>query len=531
MAVETGAGRANGLIEALLRPETYPDPTSSVELRETHISWVFLTDHFAYKLKKPVRFEFVDFSTPEARYRACQDELRLNRRWTRGVYLDVVPVLRSTDGDIYVGTGPGRPIDWMVHMRRLPDSLRLDQRILQGTLTDAERDRLVRTLATLYRDLPPLAVEADEYRRRVEAHVRGNWEELRHAVGDLSELAVRRSQSQQWRWVRLFGTTLADRARDGRIVDGHGDLRPDHIYLEEPLAIVDCVEFRDDFRRIDALDDLVFLVMECRVLEEQRLGKQLIDAYRRTAEDHFDRRLYWFYLAYRASVRAKVLWLKARQKHGILDRPTLQRAATYLALADEAAENLFPPLLIVLRGVSGSGKSTLGKALAEELALQRVSTDEVRQAMFGASAHVHAWQAGRYQPEYRQQVYDMLFSRAEELLSDHLSVLVDGTFLEEALCERAEQLARQHGAEVLFVECQCDLETLRERLKARTPGQDAGSEADWQIARRQLELLQPISSLPQTIVDTRASFPEQIESVKASLRRILKPPAPGAPSR
>ena len=521
MAVETGAGRANGLIEALLRPEAYPDPTSSVELRETHISWVFLTDHFAYKLKKPVRFEFVDFSTPETRYRACQDELRLNRRWTRGVYLDVVPIFGSPGGDVYVGTGSGRPIDWMVHMRRLPDSLRLDQRILQRTLTDAERDRLVRTLAELYRDLPPLAVEADEYRRRVEAHVRGNWEELRHAVGDLSELAVRRSQSQQWRWVRLFGDILADRARDGRIVDGHGDLRPDHVYLEDPLAIVDCVEFSEDLRKIDVLDDLVFLVMECQLLRERRLGAQLIDAYRRAAEDPFDRQLYWFYMAYRASVRAKVQWLKARQKPAVLDRPTLQQAAAYLAVADEAAENLLPPLLIMLRGVSGSGKSTLGKALAEELALQRVSTDEVRQAMFGASDHVHSWESGRYQPEYRRQVYDMLFSKAEELLTDRLSVLLDGTFLEASLCQRAEQLAREHGAEVLFVECQCDIETLRQRLKTRTPGRDAGSEADWQIARHQLELFQQIPSLPTTVIDTQASFPEQLEAVKTSLRRIL----------
>ncbi len=527
MVVKTGAGRANGLVEALLRPEAYPEPTESVELRETHISWVFLTDRHAYKLKKPVRFEFLDFSTVGARKAACQAELELNRRWTHGVYLNVVPVARMANGIVCVGSGRGRVVDWMVKMRRLPDDLRLDVRIHRHLLTDTDRERVVRTLATLYRDLPPLPVRADEYRNRVEAHMRANWEELREAAEFLPAIQIERSQSRQWRWLRLHGDVLADRARNGRIVDGHGDLRPDHIYLEEPLAVVDCVEFSDDLRRIDALDDLAFLIMDCRVLGEYRLGERLLEVYRQETGDEYFPALIWFYLAYRASVRAKVSWLRAAQRAGSVDRSALAKAADYLREADEAARQLGPPLLIVMRGVSGSGKSTLAAAVASELGLQRIGTDQLRQQMYGTAPQPQAWRSGKYTTEAREAVYDELFQAAEERLSEGLDAVLDGTFLEKSYCGRASELAERYGAALLFVECRCDEAELKKRLLRRVPGQDAASEADWEVARRQLADYEPLEQPCVVSVDTLSGFPQQLAAVKDAARRLLQQPAGG----
>lgn len=522
MVVKTGAGRANGLVEALLRPEAYPEPTESVELRQTHISWVFLTDRHAYKLKKPVRFEFLDFSTVGGRKAACQAELELNRRWTHGVYLDVVPVARMADGLVCVGNKRGRVVDWMVKMRRLPDDLRLDVRINEGLLTDVDRERIVRTLATRYRDLPPLPVRADEYRNRVEAHMRANWEELREAAEFLSAIQIERSQSRQWRWLRLHGDVLADRARNGRIVDGHGDLRPDHIYLEEPLAVVDCVEFSDDLRRIDALDDLAFLIMDCRVLREHRLGERLLKVYRQETGDEYFPALIWFYLAYRASVRAKVFWLRAAQRAGSVDRLALAKAADYLREADEAARQLGPSLLIVMRGVSGSGKSTLAAAVAAELGLQRIGTDQLRRQMYGTASRPQAWRSGKYASEARAAVYDELFQAAEERLSEGLDTVLDGTFLEKVYCGRAAELAERYGAALLFVECRCDAAELKGRLMRRVPGQDAASEADWEVTRRQLARYEPLDEPCVVSVDTLASFPQQLAAVKDAARRRLQ---------
>ncbi len=516
--VETETG--NGIVESLLQPAAYREKTLAVELRETHISWVFLTDRHAYKLKKPVRFEFLDFSTLEARRRACLDEVELNRRWSRGVYLGVIPLVRSPGGDVVMGPADGQILDWVVKMRRLDDRLRLDQRIVAGRLSDDERRRVVRALVETYTRLPPLPVRADEFRARVESHVKANWEELARVGDGLSHLQVERSQGGQWRWLRLFGQWLEDRARNGRVIDGHGDLRPDHIYLEDPPAIIDCVEFSADLRRVDTLDDLAFLAMDCQVIGELQLGENLVEQYRRVAGDEFPRRLFWFYVAYRASVRAKVHSLRAEQNGGRVDREAQQQAARYLQAADEAAAKLLPPLIVVMRGVSGSGKSTLARELSEELALVRIATDELRRELYGAAASAHQWEAGYYTSEARQRVYERMFELASARLEAGLSLLLDATFLARTQCERMSELAERFGAEVIFVECRCPVHRLRERLAARRPGDDTASEATWDVARRQLGLFEPLHDVSQVVVDTTASFPQQIERVKTGLKQI-----------
>ncbi|MCA9162562.1 MAG: hypothetical protein KDA62_06265, partial [Planctomycetales bacterium] len=239
----------------------YPFVTSDVEVIETHISYVYLTDRFVFKLKKPVRYEFLDFSTAEARRQACCEEVRLNRRLARDIYLDVVPITVD-DGHFHLG-GDGKPVDWLVKMRRLPADRAMDELIRRGELTEAHVGQVAKTLANFYQQAPPVSLRCESYRQAIAQHVRANHLELSREVHQLPEPMIRRVWQAQQRVLQLWPDLLTTRVCDGRIVDGHGDLRPEHIYLAPSPTVIDCIEFNSDFRQIDVLDELCFLDMEC----------------------------------------------------------------------------------------------------------------------------------------------------------------------------------------------------------------------------------------------------------------------------
>ena len=218
------------LVEWLSRPEHHPDRPSSVEVIETHISWVFLTKLYAYKLKKPVRFDFLDFTTPETRRWACEQELCLNRRLAHSVYLDLVPLVRRANGRLQLG-GSGEPVDWLVKMRRLPSERRLDKLIRSGRLNDFEMVRVAKVLSGFYVQAPPLTLRPNQYLQSLEHHVRDNLHELLKFAGELPEVLIKRAHVVQLSLLKLLPHLLVGRVCDGRIVEGHGDLRPEHIYL------------------------------------------------------------------------------------------------------------------------------------------------------------------------------------------------------------------------------------------------------------------------------------------------------------
>ncbi len=230
-ASQTGLSQA--IVEHLSRSRSYPERPRRVEYVETHISWVFLTDRFVYKLKKPVAFDFLDFTTPELRETACRQEVELNRRLAPSVYLGVVPITLGHDGTPRLG-GSGPPIDWVVKMQRLPAARSLEALLLARTLRPTEIAALATTLAESYQQLPPLTVRTSAYRQHIGEQVRGNCRELLAPAHQLRATRVRRIQAAQLRLVEVFSEVLEYRAADGRVVEGHGDLRPEHIYFARP---------------------------------------------------------------------------------------------------------------------------------------------------------------------------------------------------------------------------------------------------------------------------------------------------------
>jgi len=454
------------VVRWLRDPSAYPEPTREVRLIETHISQVFLTDHFVYKLKKPVHFDFLDFSTLEKRETACRDELRLNRRMAQDVYLDVLPIVADESGTLRFG-GPGRPIDWVVRMRRLPQERMLDELLRANKISDVEIDGIASFLADYYARAEPLVVDGKAYHAAIAAHVADNRRVLL-AASDLDADSVRRLHTALLRHLAYQAQGFWARAHEGRIIDGHGDLRPEHVCLVEPPAVFDCLEFSADLRRIDVLDELCFLAMECDAAGVGAVGSRVLAAYRRRSHDEPPSDLVPFYKLYRATVRAKVAALRAAQVSGQARQESYLVRDRYLALAEEYLRTEgVRPLLILVTGLMGTGKSTLARELSEVLGIDVLRTDIVRNSLSPPGDRHESFGEGRYRPDARGRVYDELLRQAGKQLAVGISVILDGTFLQAGQRDAAQQLARDLKADWINVRCVCPRETAFARIAVR----------------------------------------------------------------
>ena len=303
--MSTMLDHANPVHQFLLSPSSYPEETSEVELKETHISWVYLTDRYVYKQKKPVRFEFLDFSTPEQRKRYCEQEFMLNRRLSPEVYLGVIPVSCDAAGNYHLNQGTNT-VEWLVKMKRLDDANTLEHLILNEGLTATHIQHLSRRLTTFYSGQAPAMVRSSEFLRRLNQHAFANRNDLLISLTD-AENAIHFATNAQLRCLSMESDYFVQRVADGRVVDGHGDLRPEHIYFHrsKPL-IIDCIEFNAEYRTNDVVDELAFLTMECDRLGSKDVGESLLEAYLKEGTDDPKPFLSTFYKCYRACVRAKV---------------------------------------------------------------------------------------------------------------------------------------------------------------------------------------------------------------------------------
>lgn len=320
-------------IAFLRQPDIYPDRPKRVEVVETHMSWVFLTERLVYKLKKPVRYEFLDFSTVEARQKDCEWEVNLNRRLAGQVYLGTVPLTIREEGGLQLG-GDGQAVDWLVQMHRLPAERMLDAVIRKGTVDAGDMRKLSQVLTDFYRHSVPLLISPIEYRRRFEEDIQSNLVELSANRYALPKAQVERLAAAQRQFLTEQGGLLEQRARDRRIIDAHGDLRPQHICLTAPPVIIDCLEFNREFRILDPVDELAYLSMECERLGAAHIGEEILGYYGEAAGDACPVELIGFYKAFRACLRAKIaVWHIA--DHQVQDHQRwLGLAQTYLDLAE-----------------------------------------------------------------------------------------------------------------------------------------------------------------------------------------------------
>ena len=506
------------VVRWLGRPDTHAHRPDRVEQIETHISHVFLAGSYVYKLKKPVQFDFLDFTTVQARERACREEVRLNRRLAPGAYLGVLPIICGAEGE-YRLEGAGEVVDWLVEMRRLPTALTLEALHRRGKLLSEHIDRLSDVLVRFYRSLTPLPFAPQEYGDRYLSHVQGNLRELLAVRHHLPRGIVERVHGFQLQFLGLHPEIFEDRVRAGRIVDGHGDLRPEHICLSEPIAIFDCVEFSSDFRRIDMADELAFLAAECDYLGAGWVGPQLLASYQQQSGDQPSPVLWDFYKSYRACVRAKVAALRADQLKGQAQESAVSEAKRHLALADQYVVPWVRPLVLAVGGLSGTGKTTLATALAEALGAKLLRTDTIRRDLFGAGSHAAERDGGVYSKEARQRVYDELNRRAETLHRDRLSSVLDGTFSTLEMLGNAQRVASDPRSVFLAIECVCRPEIAHLRISQRLAEGHDPSDARPEIhdLQRQRWEAWP-ADIPQIRIDTEQLLENQVKQIIAALK-------------
>ena len=530
---------AGDLCAALARPDFYPDPPARVEVRETHISWVFLAGDRAYKLKKPLVLPFLDYGTPERRREMCVEEVRLNRRLAPELYLGVRALAATADGLELAKEDDVRAVDYVVEMRRYDEASTLAAKLERGELKRREVVALGGVLARFHArarrvaasGMPVLAVE----RRMTE-----NFHELLGVVEQRAEvervLALERFAHA---FVAAHAQMLDARARRGLVREGHGDLRAEHVLLGETLQVVDCVEFEPALRELDVADDLAFMVMDLGARGGDRFATALVHAYRDAGGDPGEDRLIAFYAAYRALVRAKVALLRAAQQPASSSERAHESAVAreLLALAERFAWQARLPLVIVVCGLPAAGKSHLARALAETSRLPHLSSDVTRKRLAGIRPQQPAGDA-TYGAEFNRLTYAELGRRAAREASGCGGALVDATFRHRADRDSFAD-AFADAAPLLFVECRAPARVLAQRAAQRDIRPGRVSDASLSVVLRESSSWEPLDELaPEAHVTLRTDRPveAQLDDLRALLDRRIglltthEAHAPGAPN-
>lgn len=477
------------LIQALHDPARYPHAVDAVELIETHISWVLLAGDYAYKIKKPVNLGFLDFSTLEKRRHFCHEELRLNRRLAPQLYLGVMPV-GGTPADPVLGGEPA--IEYAVKMVRFPQATRLDRVAERGELRPEHIDRLAAELADFHqRTTVAPADSAFGTPDRVYAPMLENFAQIRARVPAAFHAQLARlEQCCAGNYSRL-AALLVERRAGGFVRECHGDAHLANMVLAgDDVGLFDCIEFNDDFRWIDVLNEVAFTVMDLTDRGHAALGRRLLNRYLEITGDYAGMRLFRFYQAYRAMVRAKVAAIRLAQPGlGNAERAlSLKEYTGYADLAERYAHDE-RPALVITHGVTGSGKTTLTGALVEADDFIRARSDIERKRLHGLSELARSGstlEGGIYTAAAGAQTYARLAEIGGVLLEAGCSVLVDATFLRRDQRDRLRAVADAAKAPFVILDMQAPAEILAARVAERAhSGRDA-SEANGAVLQKQL---------------------------------------------
>ncbi len=522
------------LARDLLRPSAYPAPgPGHVELRETHVSLVFLTEAEVFKVKKTVSLPFLDFSTLEARRRACEAELVLNARLAAGTYLGLVPVRRDAEGHHHFGP-QGEVVDWAVHMLRLPDELRADQRLAAGTLTVAHIDAAAAHLADFHARAGCGSHAGARWGsvQAIARNVRDNFAAMSAAeAGLLSAAEAREIERGQLEFLRDRARIFERRVADGRVRDGHGDLRLEHLYFGDDgeLTILDCIEFDERYRYADVCADIAFLSMDLAAHGRVDLAERFVARYARAADDYDLYAVVDFYEGYRAYVRAKVSMITAREAPGAMREQATADARRHLALAlSTGRRSLLEPVVVAVGGVIASGKSTVADALGDHLSAPVIDADRTRKHLLGLAANAHDTSAafeGPYAQRMTDRVYAELMLRASTVLESGRPVVLDASFRSEDMRRAARDLAAEHGAPFMMVECRVRPEVCRARLvrRERESNVSDGRLAIFDAFRARVEPVTELGVGEHLVVDTE----RPLDTTLAELDRHLLTWPPG----
>ncbi|MGA1876455.1 MAG: AAA family ATPase [bacterium] len=459
--------------QAMGRPDFYPHPVAAViEQRETHISRVFLTGPYAYKMKKPVNLGFLDFSTLASRHYFCCQEVNLNRRLSHNVYLKVVAITR--EGERFSLNGPGEPVEYAVKMRQLPWERSLFHLMTKGLITGADLEELALTLAGFYSQSPTgRYIKSFGSWERIWGNCEENFRQTEAFAGEILDESM-------FHLIRQATRSFMERRRElfeyrqetGKIRDCHGDLRSGHIYFLDGLQIIDCLEFNDRFRYSDICSDLAFLAMDLDYEGQSQAAHAFLESYARYSKDSELFVLLDFYKCYRAYVRVKVNCIRLQEGgfRGDEERRIREKISRYVFLAFQYAIQCIRPALLVVCGLPGSGKTTIAGRLSRAFRIKVYHSDVIRKALFGLRPNQPmdtAYGKGMYSEEASRLTYGRLLLLAQEEIKKNSSVILDATYGSRHNRQEVLRLAGDMDVNLLFIECQGPDQVLKKRLEKR----------------------------------------------------------------
>lgn len=508
------------IIRSLSDPRAFQEPTAKVELVQTHVSLIFLTDSHVYKIKKPVDFGFLNFSTIDRRRFYCEEEVRLNSRLCPDLYLGVVELRESASGLSF--TGNGRVVDYAVKMKRLPDDRMLSRLLAAQCVGESDFREIARIVGSFH-----LAAEQGKEISdcgTAEAVAR-NWNENLEQIAEFIGTALSEHDFQTIaRWAFEFlsdhGDLFAQRVEQGFIRDCDGDIHSGNICITDRIYIFDCIEFNSRYRYSDTTADIAFLLMDLDFHKAGRFGQAFLDEYIAVTGDRGGLPLLDFYKAYRAVVRGKVESLRLKDNH--IPEPekeaALERARCYFRLArGYAIRGRLPKTLFLMSGLTGTGKTSIADELGFQLGIETVRSDVVRKEIAGVPPREHHFEEhaeGIYTKAFDEMTYRKVFDLSDIALASGRSVIADATFRRRKERDSFRSLAVKHGARFRIINTSCPEEIAQQRLEQRMEKPAEISDGRWEIYLKQREEFDPLENGGETILlDTSRSIPDNIDEI------------------
>jgi aminoglycoside phosphotransferase family enzyme/predicted kinase len=514
-----GDAKLPALVQGLLEPKAYPEATERIELVQTQMSFVLLTDNYVYKVKKAVNLGYLDYTTLEKRRFFCQREVELNQRLCPEVYLGVVPITR--EGSSVIVEGKGEAIEYAVKMRRLPQQAMMDELLAGNRVTPEMITKVAQKLAAFHKRAETSdSISAFGEIKAISKNTEENFTQTEKYIGNtISQEKYQRIKAYTDNFMKKNAALFQKRIAGGRIRDCHGDLHAAHVCFTDGICIYDCIEFNDRFRYSDVAAEVAFLAMDLDHYGWADLARRFVSAYVDKSQDKGLARLLNFYKCYRAYVRGKVESFKLDDPYiaPAAKKQILEVASSYFDLADSYIRS--KPMLFITTGLVGTGKTFLAQALAKRRGLVVISSDVTRKKLAGIPLTEHRFEEfdrGIYSAEFSKKTYGKMFTEARDILKEGGSVILDASFIRAEERLKAKKLAEESGADLFIVECRLDEKTIKQRLVRRL---EEGSTSDgrWEIYPSQKRAFEPVAEVPETnraIIDTA-------QPVEKNIRQIL----------
>ncbi len=538
MAKGRGTGRSNpgplesstpsiqGRIAEMMEPSLYGKGVKRVRMIQTHTSWVFLTGSHAYKVKKPVNFGFLDYTTLSARRFFCNEEFRLNRILSPDIYIEVLPITDARGRLTFGGRGPA--VDYCLAMKELPQKWIMTEQLKHDRVTLEHIDQIAQSIADFH--------ERAERGREVAQYgsseiIRLNWDEnfaqtmefrgktITHREFNETKTAVERFMADS--------RGLFQRRRAGGFVRRcHGDLHSKNVFVDDGIHIFDCIEFNPRFSCSDVTSEIAFMAMDLDYCGRKDLANFFVERYVVHTGDIGLLRLLNFYKCYRAYVRGKVTSFVLNDPGvGATDKAEATRTAKkYFELSHSYALGLSAqPKLVVMMGLPGVGKTYVARRLAERMNAFHFLSDSIRKQLIGIPVSEHrvaSYGQGIYKGNISKKTYDEMMRRAQAFLAAGCSVILDATFLEEDRRDAARKLASRAGAPILFVFADCPEQVVKSRL-VRRAGEQSLSDAQFYVYQAMKSRFQPPRASREVIrIDTSQPLKRSLAKIERALLRI-----------